>query len=64
MSLYELQALLIAKRSRSPEYSVILNATKSLVFFGSPYVGSSINKKARVRLLQLVANSLTFSAPL
>jgi hypothetical protein len=63
MSLYELQALLIAKRSSSPEHSAILNATKSLVFFGSPYAGSSIDKNARVRLLQLVANSLTFSVP-
>jgi len=53
----------LAKRSSSPEHSAIFNATKSLVFFGSPHAGSSIDRKARVRLLLHVARSLTFSVP-
>ena len=57
------QALILASRQQTDDRDKIYSATKALMFFGTPHLGSSAGNRLRVQLLNMAAVAIGHGVP-
>ena len=57
------QALILASRQQTDHRDKIYSATKALMFFGTPHLGSSAGNRLRVQLLNMAAVAIGHGVP-